>query len=106
MEKATGQENKSHKICFFFKQQNKWWDTYDEKRIKVVLIEDAVINSLRSFPEKVKVWADAYWFQAEIKNGQIIVNPQKWFFIVTSNYTIDEIWPEPEDQKWFLHCEP
>lgn len=82
-------------ICF--KQQNKWWDNYDDKRTKVVLIEDAGVNSLRSFPEKVKVWADAYWFQAEVKNGQIIVNPQKWFFIVTSNYTITEIWPEPDD---------
>ena len=83
-------------ICF--KQQNKWWDNYDDSRTKLVLIEDAGQESLRKFPEKIKVWADGYWFQAEIKNGQCIVNPQKWFLIVTSNYTIDEIWENDDDR--------
>ena len=82
-------------ICF--KQQNKWWDNYDDLRTKIVLIEDAGQNTMNVLAEKVKVWADAYWFQGEIKHGMIIVNPQKWFLIVTSNYKMEEIWTNDED---------
>ena len=86
----------SYLICF--KQQNKWWDNYDDSRTKMVLIEDAGKETMRVLAEKLKIWADGYWFQGEIKHGMTVINPQKWFLIITSNYEIDDIFDIEEDR--------
>ena len=71
------------------KAQNKWWDGYDGE--DVVLIDDfdkqgACLGHL------LKIWADNYRFNAEIKGG--MVRPCYTTLLVTSNYTPDQIFKD------------
>ena len=42
--------------------------------------------------ESLKIWADKYAFEAEVKGGTITIRPEKIF--VTSNFRPSEIWKE------------
>ena len=44
--------------------------------------------------EHIKEWADHYPFRAEVKQGGGVFNMK--VFIITSNYSIDQIWDEDE----------
>lgn len=76
----------------FVKPCNKWWPLY--KNEKVVLLDDfdkrhdVLIHYL-------KIWADAYPFQAEVKGSFQKIRPE--LIIVTSNYHPRDIWTEPSD---------
>lgn len=76
----------------FYKAINKWWDGYGDQR--VVLIEDwnpGENGSLsKALLQYVKVWADRFTFNAEIKGGTRAVFPGRYFLIITSNHSIDE----------------
>lgn len=78
----------------YLKPLNKWWDGYQGE--EVVILDDMDIYH-RSMSDLIKHWADYLPFIAENKRGALYVRPKK--FIVTSQYTIKEIWSE--DQKSF-----
>lgn len=77
----------------YSKAVNKWWDGYYGQDV-VVIEEWEPKNEMTA--AKLKIWADRYPFPAEIKGGTLQrVRPTK--IIVTSNYTIDECFPNPQD---------
>lgn len=85
---------KSHSVRalhpdLYIKPQSKWWDGYDGH--KIVLLDDFDAKDI--FGHYLKIWADKYHFEAEIKNG--ITNPVYTHFYITSNYKIEELFSDP-----------
>jgi len=84
---------KSHKARkdypkFFDKMINKWWDGWDPSIHDTVLLDD-FDTCHRALGHYLKRWTDKYPFSGEIKNLVVQVRP-KWV-VVTSNYTIQDI---------------
>jgi hypothetical protein len=73
------------------KMLNKWWDHYCGQAV-VVLNEFGKKYEMLS--ELLKIWSDHYPFIAEIKGGSLLVRPKVFF--ITSNYSPEDIWSEPE----------
>ncbi|GAB1219014.1 hypothetical protein ENUP19_0011G0016 [Entamoeba nuttalli] len=81
----------------FNKLLNKWWDGYNGQ--KCVLIEDADPTMCKFIAHYFKIWCDRYPFIAEKKGGAIAVNASDYNLVVTSQYTIDECFPEERDAE-------
>lgn len=78
----------------FSKPLNKWWDGYDDQDV-VALEEWSPSNECTA--SQLKIWADRYPFNAQIKGGTLLkIRPKK--IIVLSNYTIEECFPNVQDQ--------
>jgi len=76
------------------KKKNKWWCNYSGQ--DVVVIEEADPKSMEHLASHVKEWADRYPFAGEVKGGRLEgIRPKK--VIVTSNYTIEECFPNVND---------
>lgn len=75
----------------FIKQQNKWWELY--KQEKVVHLEDFDMQG-SCLSHYLKLWCDPYapTISAEIKGAATELGYET--FIITSQYTIGQIWPE------------
>jgi hypothetical protein len=88
---GTGKSRKAREENpgLFLKQQNKWWDGYEGQ--KVVLIDDFDKGGA-CLGHYLKIWADRYACTGEIKGGMIPLNFTK--FIITSNYSPEEIWSD------------
>lgn len=71
----------------FMKPQNKWWDNYTAET--TILLDDLDNSGGEYLGHYLKIWGDKYPFSAEVKGGQ--VKPEYNRFIVTSNYSIDEV---------------
>ena len=69
---------------------NKWWGGYDRRDHRLVLMEDFPLDG-RYLGQHMKIWADRYCFTGETKGGQMVVDPGRFFLIVTSNYSISEV---------------
>lgn len=76
----------------YYKSLNKWWDGYQGE--EVVLLDDMDVFH-RDLTSQIKNWADFRPFIGETKGSGVYLRPKK--FIVTSQYTIEEIWDG--DQK-------
>lgn len=77
---------------FFLKDpETPWWDAYDHE--DVVIIDDFDKFQVKQGGQ-MKRLADRYPFQAQVKGGYMTIRPKK--VIVTSNYTIEEIWDDPQ----------
>lgn len=75
---------------------NKWWDGYQGQQAVIMDDLDPKIAQLMG-AQKFKVWTDHYPTILETKGGGITPN-YKWF-IVTSQYTIEECFPDERDQE-------
>ena len=73
------------------KSQNKWFDGYGQDQTRPIHLEDFDLGG-SVLGHHLKIWADQYSFQAEIKGGTLAIRPS--VFIVTSNYLPSEIWSE------------
>lgn len=76
----------------FIKSCNKWWDGYTGQ--DVVIIEDFDIRH-ECLTHYMKIWCDRWKFPAEVKGSSMVIRPRK--IIVTSNYSIGEIWTKASD---------
>lgn len=96
---ATG-TGKSKKVWeeypeHYGKMLNKWWDGYQDEEV-VVIEEWCPKNECTA--SALKIWADRYPFNAEIKGGLLKkIRPKK--IIVTSNYSIDQYFERSEDRE-------
>lgn len=78
----------------FLKQVNKWWSGYRGQ--KVVIIEEIQPDLPQPLIGMFKQWFDKWEFSCETKGGQFTkIRPP--YIIVTSNYSIDNIFSNPTD---------
>lgn len=77
----------------YIKPRNNWWDGYQEEEVVVV---DDVDKFDVALGGKLKHWGDFAPFIAEIKGGSRKIRPR--LVIVTSQYTIGDIWKDRETQ--------
>lgn len=74
----------------FIKSQNKWWDGYASE--PTVLLDD--FDCGKPLGHYLKIWSDKWACQGEIKGGTVQLRHQH--FIVTSNYSIEEMFSGDE----------
>lgn len=77
---------------FYSKGMNKWWDGYDHEQ--VVLLDDFDPSHGEYLGYFLKIWADHYAFNAEVKGGMLRVRPKT--VIVTSQYPIEAVFKDFE----------
>lgn len=76
------------------KNLNKWWDGYDPSSHKSIIIEDIDPTHGKWAVQFFKVWCDRYRFLGETKGSGIMIDPGTYFLIVTSNYSIQQVFAE------------
>lgn len=84
----------------FKKNFNKWWDGYNLLQTKIVIIEDYPCAPQGNvLVQHIKIWGDRYPFEGECKGSHLMIEPRRFFLIVTSNYPIDVCFENEEDKK-------
>lgn len=78
---------------FYSKPMSKWWDGYD--REDVVVLDDFDPNHAKFLAYFLKIWADHYVFNAEVKGGMLKIRPKT--IIVTSQYSIEQCFETSEE---------
>lgn len=100
---GTGKSHTAHRISKeiapdedpYIKDLNKWWNGYTKQ--KVVIIEEADPKRCEHLASYFKKWADKWAFTAEAK-GTVFPSCRPEYIIVTSNYPIQECFPEEADR--------
>jgi hypothetical protein len=88
----------------YAKSCNKWWDGYSDH--ENVLIDDFDKNH-SVLGHHLKIWADHYAFNAEVKGCSMSIRPRR--IIVTSNYHPRDIWDDettygPIERRFKVIC--
>ncbi len=78
----------------FDKLLNKWWDGYRGE--ETVLLDDVDLSHGKWLGYLLKRWSDWGSFPAEQKGTTIWIRPKR--IVVTSQYSIDEVFYDPEDR--------
>ncbi len=78
----------------YLKMANKWWDSYQSKVHTTVILDDMGMGHA-CLGHHLKLWADRYSFPGEVKGFVLQLRPEA--FVVTSQYTIEQIWEGDED---------
>lgn len=81
----------------YLKPQNKWFDGYEGQ--KVIILDDFDDSGI-ALGHHLKIWADRYSCTGETKGGTVHLRHQK--FIITSNFTIEQLWSDREEIKTAL----
>lgn len=86
---GTGKSRKaySENPNAYRKPQNKWFDGYSNQ--EVIILDDLDSTTLGHY---LKIWADRYPCQGEVKCGTVNLRHKK--FIVTSNWSIEELFKD------------
>lgn len=80
------------------KNLNKWWDGYNLLSHKIIILEDyPCLPQGNMLVQHMKIWGDRYPFEGECKGSHLLVEPGRFFFIVTSNYPISECFAMEQD---------
>jgi hypothetical protein len=80
------------------KNCNKWWCGYEIMRTKAVIIEDWPARPYGDcLVQHLKIWGDRYIFIGETKGSVIMVEPRRFFVIITSNFKMEDCLSSPED---------
>jgi hypothetical protein len=93
---AAGQESlqKTYKKPF-----NKWWDGFDLGTCTLVIIDDwPCYPNGQVLAYHLKIWGDRYSFVAEVKNSGLMLAPGEFRLIVTSNFSLEDVFQNPEDR--------
>lgn len=77
---------------FYSKPMSKWWDGYRGE--DVVVLDDFAPEHGKYLGYYLKIWADHYAFNAEVKGGMLKIRPKT--IIVTSQYPIEACFEERE----------
>lgn len=84
----------------FKKNFNKWWDGYNLLQTKIVIIEDyPCAPAGNALVQHMKIWGDRYPFEGECKGSHMLIEPRRFFLIVTSNYSIDMCFQTEDDKE-------
>ena len=78
----------------YLKNANKWWDGYVDQDVVII---DEWSPQHECLASHLKQWADHHAFAAESKGGALCIRPKT--IIVTSNYSIEECFPNPADSE-------
>lgn len=73
---------------------NKWWDGYQGEE---VIVMDDLMPDHKFLSQQLKIWSDRYDCILETKGGA--VHAQYKWFIVTSQYSIDDIFEDDRDRE-------
>lgn len=80
------------------KNFNKWWDGYNLFECKLVILEDyPAAPAGNALCQHMKIWGDRYQFIGECKGSHTIIEPGRFFMIITSNYSIEQCFQNPDD---------
>lgn len=83
----------------FKKNCNKWWDGYSILNTKIVILEDyPCAPQGNMLVQHMKIWGDRYPFEGECKGSHMMIEPRRFFLIVTSNYPIESCFNNDEDR--------
>ena len=83
---------RSEHPVFYSKGMSKWWDGYN--REEVVLLDDFAPEHGKYLGYFLKIWADHYAFNAEVKGGMLNIRPD--IVIVTSQYSIEDCFEDAQ----------
>lgn len=76
------------------KMANRWWDGYEGE--EEVILDDFSHKHAKGLGYYLKIWCDHGAFRAEFKGGSRVIRPK--VFVVTSNYTIQQLFGEDPDE--------
>jgi hypothetical protein len=77
---------------FYSKPMSKWWDGYSGE--EVVVLDDFDPSHGKFLGYFLKIWADRYVFNAEVKGGMLKIRPKR--VVVTSQYLLSACFEDHE----------
>jgi hypothetical protein len=80
------------------KNYNKWWCGFDSRTVQKVIIEDWPGGQQGEIlAQHCKIWGDRYPFVGETKGSALMVEPDAFFLIITSNFSPEQCFSRSQD---------